>query len=454
MKKLRPEQRRRHLRILEKREKERKRRNQKRRRRKYLPLLESLPDLSKRNLQYVGTSSFIDKPHRHPLPTHRYHILVPKIFSLINNPDETLETLENVRHAAKDSRIKALTLDHSQCEDIELGASTVMDVLIMGARPRWNNGVLLGGAYPKKDSVTEILKVSGIIKHIGHPDSQLPESIRNKFKIFDLRIGKKQNDLSPFESSFAEIVTSDLTIYFDELLKTKDYSLSEDGKNNLSNLVSEVIDNAEQHSCTNNWFVVGHMSQITDEIGNCKIAIFDFGESIYNSLYSADLNQDTRDRIDSLISKHTQKGFFNRREVWTKENLYTMFALQEGVSRFNTKGNITDRGHGTVNMIEFFLELGKSSNPQYPSKMALISGKTYILFDGKYKLQYVDVGDERRQLIAFNENNSLEEKPDEFYVRNLKNRFSGTMITMDFYLDKEYLDNLKRSEVAHGKTIN
>jgi hypothetical protein len=59
-----------------------------------------------------------------------------------------------------------------------------------------------------------------------------------------------------------------------------------------------------------------------------------------------------------------------------------LYALQEGVSRFTDTPGGEDRGNGTVRMIQFFTDLA-GEEPE----MALVSGKTYILFDGKYKLQ-------------------------------------------------------------------
>lgn len=395
-----------------------------------------------RTLQYLGENRFCDRVRI--ITKHKYKITIPKTFSLIENPDETLEILDLTLEAARDRKIRELYLNHSACQELDLAASAVMDIIIMSGTKSWRHRKRphLHGRYSTNSEVNEILRVTGIIKHIKHPDSDVSDDIRKKYKIFELYRGKKR-EAEAFQSSDAERVTTDLTGFFNDLLSTKGYSLTPSGQNHIANLISEVLDNAEQHSGTTEWYVMGYMSQETRELGRCYIVIFDFGESIYKSLSAANLNIKLKSHIDALIDRHTKKGFFEFKDKWSHENLWTLFALQEGISRYNIGNVQTDRGHGTVNMIEFFLKLGQSVNNKHVSKMALLSGNTYILFDGKYSLQNVDIDNEKRQVIAFNKVNSLEEKPDENYVRQLKHRFPGTLISMSFVLDKKYLDKIK-----------
>jgi hypothetical protein len=151
-------------------------------------------------------------------------------------------------------------------------------------------------------------------------------------------------------------------------------------------------------------------------------------------------------QIGALAHEHKTKGFFAiltkyvdiYLPIWQEESLWTLYALQEGVSRFrNTVGHI-DRGNGTVKMIEFFSELA-SGRPQ----MALISGRTHILFDGKYRISPIEVDGEIRKVIAFNNNNDLRERPDPDYVRTLRNHFPGTLISLRFQLKQADLALIK-----------
>jgi hypothetical protein len=66
--------------------------------------------------------------------------------------------------------------------------------------------------------------------------------------------------------------------------------------------------------------------------------------------------------------------------------------------------------------------------------MALLSGSTFILFDGTYSMQASAGG---KSIIAFNKANDLEQRPDRKYVRGLDGvEFPGTMICLQFPLAK------------------
>lgn len=131
-----------------------------------------------------------------------------------------------------------------------------------------------------------------------------------------------------------------------------------------------------------------------------------------------------------------------RGKKWSEEALWTLYALQEGVSRFSFTERGRDRGNGTVKMIEFFLALaGKSA------RMCVLSGKAYILFDGKYTLQdKVIEASETRKVIAFNKVNNLEKPPNRKYVFTLPQEFPGTLISLRFSLRKTNLERLIQEE--------
>jgi len=64
--------------------------------------------------------------------------------------------------------------------------------------------------------------------------------------------------------------------------------------------------------------------------------------------------------------------------------------------------------------------------------MVIVSGSTYIEFDGKYEMRPNHDG---VRIIAFNETNDLTEKPDPSYVRRLAGvSFPGTLISLKFPL--------------------
>ena len=69
--------------------------------------------------------------------------------------------------------------------------------------------------------------------------------------------------------------------------------------------------------------------------------------------------------------------------------------------------------------------------------MTIISGKTQILFDKNALFRYNKEG-----RITFNEEDSLEMRPDRNYVKKTKRFFPGTLISIKFVLQKDNLEKL------------
>lgn len=88
------------------------------------------------------------------------------------------------------------------------------------------------------------------------------------------------------------------------------------------------------------------------------------------------------------------------------------------------------------------MAIGAEINEEKPI-MSITSGGCHILFDGTYTLKDVVYKDGRKvPIIAFNDKNSLNQKPDSNYVYALKNKFIGTVISMEFYLDRQYITEM------------
>jgi hypothetical protein len=168
---------------------------------------------------------------------------IPKVFSFIDNPIETLETIERLRVVTNPASTKELRIDHSRCEKLDLCASAVMDVTLLQAQARRKGNQLnLRGTYSDDIDVNMMLRGSGILKQIAHPDSILPEEIEATIRTCDLFSGKA----SKIERSRkCDEAGTKLTDYFNDCLKTERFELSRSGEFRLSSLITEVIGNAE-----------------------------------------------------------------------------------------------------------------------------------------------------------------------------------------------------------------
>lgn len=312
----------------------------------------------------------------------------------------------------------------------------------MTARTHWRwtkQPVKVEGFLPPvTSSMHKLLVNSGVVEHLIEP-LNLPASLRqgvHKFKLV------KGGLTSPLESARKEIVSSRLAAYFANCMRTAGFELKKHALGLLSSIVSEVLDNAELHgNADGRWYAIGYFNPDAENAidSSCHIVLFNFGDSLYQSLRRPDGPQELRRKLKELSSRH-ERGLLNRASELRKSTLWSLYALQEGVSRLSQADGEVARGSGTVDMIRFFSEL--SSVDQ---RMAIVSGDAYILSDGSY-LPRKDRNNDT--VLAFNADNDLNKAPDSKYVRALEQRFPGTLISLRFPFSAEHLEKLSLSTVS------
>lgn len=382
-------------------------------------------------------------------------IKIPQDFSFLDNPEETLETLHDLIRWLRYDRLNTLEFDHRDCQNMDLCASAVLDVLLLqgirNAKLR-HRKIQLSGKLSRNDDVNVLLKVNGLLKAINHPRSkEIPGEMVDRLRIFPIRRGSKS---PPDQSTETERASSELVAFFNSCLQREGYRLQKEKQGTLVDMIAELLVNAEDHSAFDvgrsgpQWYAIGYYkgSTIEGAGGECHIVLFNFGRSIFESLKSDDTSYLLKQEISKLVDAHQRAGHFDilvvlarkvfRKTVqfWQEDALWTVYALQEGVSRFlHTAGN-EDRGNGTVRMIGFFTELA----PNGP-KMVLVSGRTWIKFDGTYSLGTIMKAGGARRIIAFNAANDLNQPPDPKFVNTMERGFPGTLVSLKFTLRSEDL---------------
>ena len=358
-------------------------------------------------------------------------IIFPSVFSFIEAPDEALSVLRDLVRFVAAQKTEVIGIQQQDCTLIDLCAESVASVL--GLEANKNLKVGFRGVFPSARNEREIILATGLPKRLGVP---LPEP--EGFLTFELYRGRKVSE-SAFASSPREVQADRMTRYVNECLARYGFSMSQEIAGYLASLVGEVIGNAEDHSSMGGWWIAAYLHQASDAAyGDCHITIFNFGKTLSETLQELPLDALLRRNIDALVETHTRLRFFG--PTWTVENLWTLYALQEGVSRYNVEVNsLGYRGYGTVDMIEFFQRLGQS--PQSQPRMCVVSGRTHIAFDNRYHQMRPQVtqSGETRRIIAFNKDNNLEQPPEAGYVKQLRHFFPGTLIGLRFYLDKRHL---------------
>lgn len=365
---------------------------------------------------------------------------IPETLSLFENPEETLQILSELTFMGTADGVARVFFDHSDCKNLELGASAIMDVITMELQRGWNRRKVryeLGGKSPNDEEVKEIFFASGLPNSLK-VETRVRKELSKKYFIFDLMDGGKENPQARKSAQY-EIAAQKLTDYFDKCLERNGVKLTRAGRHNISLMIGEVLTNAEEHSNHGRWYVIGYLRKRGD-YDEVNIVIFNFGNTIYESFMLPQVDPIFKGQLESLSVIHGAKGFFQK--GWDQETLWTLYSLQEGVSKYSGTPRGIDRGSGTVRMIEFFQNFGKPDSKDFGPQMCLISGSTFIFFDGTYKMRPRQKDTEVRSVIAFNSDNDLFRPPDKKYVRKMDANFPGTIVSMKFYLDKQYLQDM------------
>lgn len=363
-------------------------------------------------------------------------ITIPKDFSMVRNPDEVIDILKKIFYCGMKPEIKEIIFDHSRCNNLGIAASTVMDAVVLAAKSYHKSigsELTISGNYPNDEYTKDIFIASGLVKHL-----KINKPVNNdkmiRFKLVSGNVGTQNSGQ----------VATKLTNYFNECLKTQQYVLTDAGENNLASMFGEILDNCEKHGGDKSiWYALGHY-QIRNEYecGEIQLTIFNFGDSIYEQLCNSKTTNETQEKLRKMTEIHSKE--FS--DTWTQDMMYTVFSLQEGISRLRDKNRsgYRNRGRGTITLMDTFYRLGQTKYGIRP-ELIIVSGHTWIKFDDKYSLEkkvFNDTifGNKERKVIAFNKENDIYKKADS-NVALLKNNFPGTIISMKFYLDQKYLDS-------------
>ena len=385
------------------------------------------PRLSKTLHWFLKQGS--DATSRKKLLKSAIRVKVPKEFSLISNPVESLSVLHNLAtQYSRRSNFSTLNIDHSSLREYDLGAEKTLDHLVdqIKFENRGKTKFKIKGSLPTAQPAKSFVCGVGVIRTLG-ADDQIDQT--RKYDIFD------QVDYNPSNSADGsgqaetkDIAVNSLVSHINGCLDGVDRCLSNKGIDMLSEAAAEALDNAVQHSTGNNWAIASYLDTNTPEY-TCELVIFNFGKSIAQTFEALPDDHFTRKLVNPYIDKHKHRNLFSHK--WRRQDLLTLIALQERISSKNEQADDT-RGIGTINLIDFFQKLFDEVPEAGGVKpvMAILSGETHVLFDGKYKLSPDAEG---RRVIAFNESNSLAEKPDPRHFTSLSEApFPGTIICIKF----------------------
>ena len=213
------------------------------------------------------------------------------------------------------------------------------------------------------------------------------------------------------------------------------------GRHAINGLLGEVLSNAEDHSTSNSYWYVDAISFIEQqedtEVVDLNLAIMNVGPSMYEGFEATKTeNEENYNICSRLYDIHKSK--FTLLKRFERESLFTMYILNDGISRLKFKDE--SRGNGTMRFLESFIALGSFglSNPKFMCQLNVLSGHTTITCDNDihyYSQKEINV-------LSLNSEKDIKELPDQKYLSYNREYFPGTILECHIYLNKDYFEQI------------
>lgn len=365
-------------------------------------------------------------------------IIVPKLFSFENNSDDSI-TFFKILLSSYLLSDNSIVIDFTNCESIDIPNAMLLDIILRELRTIKNLYNLKYFNYIdktinyKKSKHTKVNKCLFVFKLI-----EKVEGVNDGEGFLYLGLKKGWAKRTSYKENNKGSICKEIREFLNESLKQSNAILNPTGENIIDKLLSEILNNADDHSILNEWYVNGvSYKEIVDKepIIELNLGILNLGFSISEGiLKSKDKNQEIMKELDLWYKGHLTLMNKYGDLCFTENDLYTLYCLQEGVSRLKYEDE--SRGRGTMNFIRAFITLGSygEKNPKYKSHLNIISGKTIIKCDNKRKPYNKD----ETFFLSLNKVNDIHVLPDKEYLKHTHQNFPGTFLEVKIYLNKEY----------------
>ncbi|HEY8878650.1 MAG TPA: hypothetical protein VIN03_13870 [Roseateles sp.] len=381
------------------------------------------------------------------MPQTSLRVPLPSKFSMFSSPAEVLRLISAFALVYRSKPISDVYVDFSKISLQDLGAHGLLDKLVdeIQTQTRFRQGKLRwSGNFPRDAAQKRFVRAMGIIRQLGLKKFYLPIDDQAKIVLFERRCKhylRAMRKVSPFDKTEQANAAEKFVDYVNGCLARENQALTETARAALCSYVVEILDNAENHAGMVDWTIQGYLDTAADT-PECEIVIFNFGKSIYESMSTLAPDSFMGKKIKAFLDKQALAGAYLN--SWRKDELVTLYALQEAVSSQRDSLKST-RGKGTADLIEFFQRMSDERQlvERGGASMYIISGGTRIVFDGRYRMARDDKGVRK---IAFNKENDLDKLPDPSCVMPLKDAFlPGTMIGIRFPIEAPSLVDVEEA---------
>lgn len=388
-------------------------------------------------------NDFLDDRGNKPKEKLTSEIKITEAFSFEKNYDKTILKLALIRKSVIQFIGQKIIINFNDCNDVDFSAlfllKVILDEYIKELR-KLDSRLLIYKALPNirirkslNKHVNLKLLSNKIINNVEDNESDfVPVSVLNMIE------GRK-NQKHYTENKKGSAVTK-IRNYINDGLRRHNYELNPKGEGYLDGIISEILNNAEDHSKFDKWYVFANIFETKktelnkDIVSELNLAFLNFGYSIYEGFEDTkDLNHQTFNDMQNMarLIQNDKNG-----ENFTNENLFTLYALQEGNSRL--KYSEESRGTGTMKFINSFLNLGdyEDNEKGFHPNLLIFSGNTMLKCDNKYKPFKIDGA----FYLSLNSNNDMTKPPEKTHLQQLKSRFPGTLLTGKIYLNENHLN--------------
>ncbi|WP_372992120.1 hypothetical protein [Sulfitobacter sp.] len=362
-----------------------------------------------------------------------------KDMSFTHNPRETMNRLGQL--ADMESDAFGINIDFHDTHCLDVGPYLLLSTIKKGMP-----GFFLGGEI--SSPMSKVMNALELDQELGIW-VPVPEDMHTDVFPFPVH-RRRQSGSTESETRFIdrqthEKVAGNLKAAIDNWLGvTTEQKLNLKGRRSVYKLVTETLDNAERHGDLlknqndGDWIVAGFMARRgsgENEYYRCHLAFLSTGTTISETIRTTP--DPTKSKLNEYVARHN-------RQVGTKkyasEHLSTVFALQDGVTRSEIAVDQKRNGTGFQDILEFYSDLAAHGADQANASMAIVSGRTCVLCNAPYMHGVRMGGDDSEREMWFNESNTQELPPDHSNVIELDRCLKGTLISMAFTLDLDYLE--------------
>lgn len=370
---------------------------------------------------------------------------VPKDFDIVHNSEKSFSFIYDLTNGLIRQEHEKIIIDYSDCVNLELSSQVFLDAILKDVMKFFDK------CNKYKKTQTTVKEISGksltnpsinkLLLSVGSPAVHRKQST-NFNDVIPYYLCVRNREASRNEKVIMSKKEEDTTKLLEYVIKCLDrlkINLSQDSIDDLTTVIGETLINAEEHSTTNYRYSIGYFQDVNDKdnhFGEFNLVIMNFGESIYEKFKNKkNLNTEHRLDMNRLVSKYKSDKLFYEK-TFEEETLWTLFALQDGVSSVHTD-TYTKRGNGSIRFIDSFFKLKGNSERDNKSEMTILSGNTKIIFDGTYKIEEMIKDNHKYNIMAFNDKKSLDFAPDKKFVRFAENYFPGTIISVKVLISEK-----------------